>query len=157
MKKIISIALCAVFVCMFIKADAKIRRVGFSGNQIANQDYSDLQAAHDASNAGDTLFIFPGSWSANFSKKMIVVGYGYFLRDSGATVDVQAIDKSFSVSLGLNSGSRENGEDCGMFGGEDSYYLSGIPSILAFYRLTAPTSISDSNPYTITFSVRGNN
>lgn len=338
MKKTISFALCALLLCMFMDADAKVRRVGFSGNLIVNQDYTSLQSAHDASNAGDTLLIFPGSWSANFSKKLIVIGYGYFLKDSGANVNVQVINKSLYVSIDLNStakgcvlegldnltvtlqnitidsikvkrckiafelfnpvltnweitqsyiirvsksdvyyhypvfknlliqncfiaqfgtpnfqsstihtgtfnnnvfgtgtmnflngdflirnniflgtnalvatgnleyknniatnniipagngnkpnvditkvcigypvagkysfderfkikstgpaaGAGENGEDCGMFGGPDLYKLSGIPPIPAFYKLTAPSSMPDSNPYTITFSVRAN-
>jgi hypothetical protein len=49
-----------------------------------------------------------------------------------------------------------SGVDCGMFGGPNPYRLSGIPDVPAFYQLSAPTTVT-TNPFTIQFSVRGNN
>ena len=59
-------------------ANAKIRRVGYWGLPITGQDYADLASAHNAASPGDTLLIFAGNYSAAFSKKLIVIGYGYF-------------------------------------------------------------------------------
>ncbi|MEO7309218.1 MAG: hypothetical protein ABIX01_02380 [Chitinophagaceae bacterium] len=50
-----------------------------------------------------------------------------------------------------------SGVDCGAFGGVNPYKLSGIPAVPAFYKLTAPSNAANSNPYTLTFSVRANN
>ncbi len=54
-------------------------------------------------------------------------------------------------------GAGDGGIDCGMFGGTTPYRLSGIPSTPSFYKLTAPSTSTSTNPYTITFSVRANN
>jgi len=40
-------------------------------------------------------------------------------------------------------GAGVNGEDCGMFGGDDSYVLSGLPNIPAIYFFDAPISGSN--------------
>ena len=61
--------------------------------------------------------------------------------------------KPGSPAIGAGAG----GIDCGMFGGTNPYKLSGMPRIPAFYKLTAPSNITSTNPYTITFSVRSNN
>lgn len=47
--------------------------------------------------------------------------------------------------------------DCGAYGGTNPYKASGIPSVPAFYKLSAPSSSATSSPYTISFSVRSNN
>lgn len=82
-----------------------IRRVGYWGTPLANVDYSDLQSAHDAAAAGDTLLIFPGSWNANYSKKLVTIGYGYFTDTSalgtGANPGLQNIKGSLSISVSL--------------------------------------------------------
>jgi hypothetical protein len=49
------------------------------------------------------------------------------------------------------------GIDCGAFGGVNPYKLSGIPAIPAFIKLTAPGTAANTNPYTLTFSVKANN
>lgn len=49
------------------------------------------------------------------------------------------------------------GVDCGAFGGVNPYKLSGIPAIPAFIKLTAPGTAANTNPYTLTFSVKANN
>ena len=54
-------------------------------------------------------------------------------------------------------GAGVGGTDMGMFGGTNPYKLSGIPKIPAFYKLTAPSNTTSTNPYTVTFSVRSNN
>ncbi|WP_315820967.1 hypothetical protein [Paraflavitalea speifideaquila] len=48
--------------------------------------------------------------------------------------------------------------DCGAFGGNDPYKLSGIPAIPSIYLLTVPASIpSGSSSMNVTFSTRNNN
>ena len=79
MKKVFSTLLFAiVFIMATQPANAKIRRVGYWGTPVNNTDYADLQSAHDAAAANDTILVFPGSWSATYSKKLVTLGYGYF-------------------------------------------------------------------------------
>jgi hypothetical protein len=99
MKKIVSIALCACFVCMFINADALPKRVGFPGIAVSGTDYTNLQAAHNASSPGDTILIYPGNWSATFTQKLIVIGYGYFVKGDSANKDVQVINSQVNTSI----------------------------------------------------------
>jgi hypothetical protein len=119
MKKIITIALCAVFACTLMNADAKIRRVGFFGNQINNQDYTSLQSANDEAKAGDTLLIFPGSWSASLNKKLVIIGYGYFLTGTGADSGLQVTTGYLSVSINFNTNS-------------DNTILEGLDNLLIY-------------------------
>jgi hypothetical protein len=67
-------------------------------------------------------------------------------------------DERFKLKVGSPAiGVGIAGVDCGAFGGVNPYKLSGIPAIPAIYKLTAPGSSANSNPYTITFSIRSNN
>lgn len=67
-------------------------------------------------------------------------------------------DERFKLKAGSPAiGVGISGVDCGAFGGVNPYKLSGIPAIPAVYKLTAPGSSANSNPYTITFSIRSNN
>lgn len=51
-----------------------------------------------------------------------------------------------------------NKPDCGAFGGNDPYKLSGIPGIPTIYALTVPASIPLASPtMNVTFSTRNNN
>lgn len=61
--------------------------------------------------------------------------------------------KAGSPAIGYGTG----GVDCGVFGNINPYKLSGIPATPAFYKLTAPSTNTSTNPYQITFSVRSNN
>jgi len=105
MKKIISYTLCVIFVLILNYADAKIRRVGYPGTLIPKQDYTSLQTAHDSANTGDTLLIFPGSWNANFGKRLVVIGYGYFLSGTGADSGFQVIKGDMTITIGFFSNS----------------------------------------------------
>ena len=67
-------------------------------------------------------------------------------------------DARFALKTGSPAiGAGIGGTDCGVFGGVNPYKLSGIPAVPAFYKLTAPGTSASTNPYTITFSVKGNN
>ena len=80
MKKFFTFATLTVLVLSFTNsANAKIRRVGYFGTPVTNTDYSDLQSAHDAAAANDTIQVYPGSWYATYSKKLVTLGYGYFI------------------------------------------------------------------------------
>ena len=61
--------------------------------------------------------------------------------------------KAGSPAIGAGTG----GVDCGAFGNTNPYKLSGIPATPAFYKLSAPSVNTSTNPYQITFSVRSNN
>ena len=61
--------------------------------------------------------------------------------------------KSTSPAVGAGVG----GVNLGIFGGNNPYKLSGIPRTPTFYKLTAPSNVTGTNPYTITLSVKSNN
>ena len=80
----------------------------------------------------------------------VFVGYP----TQGATSnDGRFILKAGSPAIGAGVG----GVDCGVFGNINPYKLSGIPATPAFYKLSAPSTNTSTNPYQITFSVRSNN
>ncbi len=101
----------ATIVCSTLSVNAKIRRVGYFGNQIANQDYPDVQSAETAASTGDTLLIFPGSYAtANFGKRLIVIGYGYYVSNTllgtGANDSLQAtLTGTLTIGINFNAGS----------------------------------------------------
>lgn len=101
--KLFSLLLFTAIILKIQDADAKIRRVGFSGIPLTGTDYTTLQLAHDASAAGDSIYIFPGSWSATMNKRLVIIGYGY----SAAALDsgLQHIAGALSISITLNTGS----------------------------------------------------
>ena len=75
MKNFCSIVLCAIFVLSLNRANATIRRVGYPGQLVANTDYTNLQSAHDASTNGDTIYLYPGYWSATVYHKIVFLSY----------------------------------------------------------------------------------
>ncbi len=107
--RIFTLLALATMVLSTQNANAKIRRVGYWGVAIANTDYTDLQSAHDAAAAGDTLLLFPGSWSANYSKKLITIGYGYFndtlALGTAANAGLQNIKGTLNCAVYLYAGS----------------------------------------------------
>ena len=124
MKKIFTFAMFATVLFYFDDANAKIRRVGYFGTPITGTDYADLQAAHDNAASGDTLLIFPGSYStAFFSKKLIVIGYGYFVNGQGADSGLQVITGTLGLDIRLASGS-----DSTILQGLDGLFLTAQPS-----------------------------
>lgn len=62
-----------------------------------------------------------------------------------------------AINGGFNSANAAT--NCGIFGGEPLYVYkpSGVPSVPAIYKLTAPTSSAGTNPYNVTISVKSNN
>ncbi len=79
MKKFLVLASVAVMISAF--ANATIRRVGFFGPLIPNQDYATFSTAYTAATSGDTILVFPGivNITQTFAKKLIVIGPGDFL------------------------------------------------------------------------------
>lgn len=76
---------------------AAIRRVGFFGPAVAGVDYPNFQAAHDASAAGDTIMMQPGSSfeSATMTQKLVVIGPGYFLnQNAGLQANTLSMDST---------------------------------------------------------------
>jgi hypothetical protein len=75
-----------------------------------------------------------------------------FVGSSGNSTDGQYQLKTGSPAIGAGA----NGEDCGMFGGNTPYHLSGLPKIPSVYLLTAPSN-SNGNTLPVTISVKSNN
>lgn len=91
--------------CFFtLKSYATIRRVGYFGTATAI-DYTDFQTAHDAANAGDTIYLYPGNWSGVLSKRLTLMGFGYFLSGDGSNAGQQAITTPASLAVSLAQGS----------------------------------------------------
>jgi hypothetical protein len=124
--KLSAMLLAAMFIMATQPSNATIRRVGYWGTARTNVDYADLQSAHDAAAAGDTILIFPGSWSATYSKKLVTLGYGYFVDTSsgglgtGANAGLQNITGALNISISLAAGS----SNC-TFEGLDGLNISG--------------------------------
>lgn len=117
MKKFLPIILMATLVTFATQSKATIRRVGYFGTATAI-DYSDLQSAHDAATPGDTIYLYPGNWNATISRKVVLMGYGYFLAGTGANTGLQTITAALSVTVYINAGC-----DNSVFDGLDNFRL----------------------------------
>lgn len=95
-----------------------LRRAGFTATtaRLANVDYPDLQAAHDAASPGDTIQVYPNttprSYSATFTKRIVLIGPGYLYNTYNTTqseipnAGLQSLVGGIgSVSVTLSSGS----------------------------------------------------
>lgn len=113
-------ALVLLFVCSM--SYAKIRRVGYTGPKITGTDYADLQTAHDDAAAKDTIMLYPGAWGSVFiSKKLVIIGPGYFLTGAGANTGLQNITGTVSADIILQTGA-----DSCIVEGVDNLILSAI-------------------------------
>jgi hypothetical protein len=93
MKKIFLFSLAATLICSL--SFATIRRVGYFGSAVSGVDYSTFQLAHNASAAGDTIMMFPGSdfSQSTMSKRLVVIGPGYFLsQNAGLQANALGMD-----------------------------------------------------------------
>jgi hypothetical protein len=108
-KKFFTLFVLIAFVISLQNVNATIRRVGYWGTPIPAQDYIGLQQAHDAANPGDTILVFPngtsGPYTATFTKRLVVAGYGYLVTGTGSNPDLQAITGSLNSTITLRNGS----------------------------------------------------
>ena len=80
--------------CFLLTVNATIRRVGFtaSTSPVFGIDFADLQTAHNAAVAGDTIQIYPNttptSYSATLNKRLVILGPGYFYNSYNAASDL---------------------------------------------------------------------
>ncbi len=92
MKKLFLLYLAATLISSL--SFANMLRVGYKGPSISGVDYADLQSAHNAANIGDTLMFYPGSYNMQMgqtTKRLVYLGYGYFLSGEGSNPDLQTI------------------------------------------------------------------
>lgn len=132
-KKIFTLLALAAMVLSTQNASATIRRVGYTGTALLNTDYADLQSAHDAAAAGDTILLFPGYYSASYSKKLITIGYGYYndtlALGTGANAGLQNIKGTLSFNVYLYA-SAANSVFEGTDGGSiTAYYGEAVNNI----------------------------
>jgi len=108
---------------------ATIRRVGYFGPAVAGVDYPNFQAAHDASIAGDTIMMHPGSkfGTADMTKKLVVIGPGYFL---GQNANLQAnnigMDSTSSGTMTLSNATVNGSNFIGCTFSPDAIRIIGI-------------------------------
>src|SRR6185312_12071980 len=85
---------------------AKLFRVGYQGLSLSGVDFTTLQAAHDAANAGDTIQVYGDVTASAFNgtKKLIIIGFGY---NFDVNTDLQAIgtDAPSKANLTFSAGS----------------------------------------------------
>ena len=103
MKKILSFAIIVILLLGVNNANAKIRRVGYFGAPVTGTDYSTLQLANDAAASGDSIFLFPGSWTGTITKKLIFLGYGYFIAGTASNANLQNIAGALTVNVTLGA------------------------------------------------------
>jgi len=80
--------------------------------------------------------------------------------NSGAVFDENYyVLKAGSPAINGGFNSANAATNCGIFGGEPLYVYkpSGVPSVPAIYKLTAPSLTAGTNPYNVTISVKSNN
>lgn len=88
MKKLFSILTAVILLLFFfVSSQATMRRVGFFGPPIAGVDYSTFSSAYTAAAAGDTILMMPKSSldGSSVSKRLIIIGPGYFLDPANIT------------------------------------------------------------------------
>jgi len=104
MKKQLLLSLIFVLFCGFISGQHLIR---VNNNAGADPDYATLQAASDAASNGDTIYIegSPTDYDgADISKKLVIIGPGYFLTDNDST-QAFGIGATFNDNINFNAGS----------------------------------------------------
>ena len=117
MKKIFTLAMFATVLFYCNQANAKIRRVGYFGTPVAGTDYSDLQSAHDSCQCQGYDHVIPGrAGTPILVKKIVVLGYGYFVSGTGANANLQNITGALSAQIYL-------------FAGADSSVYEGIDGL----------------------------
>lgn len=107
---------------------AKIFRVGYNGLALTGVDYDDLQQAHNAAAAGDTIQIYTSSATSGIiNKKLVIIGYGY---NFDVNTNLQAI--------GTDAPSRAN---ITFAAGSDGSIVSGVSGTFAVGQVgTTPIS-----------------
>jgi len=98
--------LLSLFTCFFVVTNsiAKIWRVNNNSSVTAN--FTTLQAAHNGAGAGDTLHIeaSPNSYgNLTCTKKLIILGTGYFLSETPNTQAVTISSKVGSIAFNVGS------------------------------------------------------
>ena len=122
----------------FIEANPGVAVPG--SNNRWGQDYNVLFQRIIPDNGGDVNFGSYTGYGAAFDEN-------YYILKAGSP----AINGGFNAANAATN--------CGIFGGETQfvYKPSGIPSVPAIYKLTAPGLNASANPYNVTISVRSNN
>lgn len=103
MKKELLLSLVFVLFCGFISGQ-HLKRV--NNNPGADPDYATLQAANDAASNGDTIYVegSPTDYDgADISKKLVIIGPGYFLTDNDST-QAFGISATFNGEMNFNAG-----------------------------------------------------
>src|SRR5437868_8634088 len=101
MKKFLFFAIIAALLCSANSANAKIRRVGYFGTPVSGTDYSTFQLANDAASTGDSIYLFPGSWTGTLTKKLLLFGYGYFIAGTNPNTNLQNIAGALALNVTL--------------------------------------------------------
>jgi len=139
---------------------ATIRRVGYFGPAVAGVDYPNFQAAHDASTAGDTIMMHPGSkfGTVTMSKKLVVIGPGYFLSQNAALQANTTSMDSTTGKIDINNANASGSSFLACTFPYDAVDISGINvSNLSFINCWFNGIASGNNYWGINFSENINN
>lgn len=88
-------------------------------------------------------------YSLSSTNKLNIASNSLFIPSTG----ISGTDKMYQLSTTSPAkGAGENGVDCGAFGGDEPYVLSGLPSGPIVYELSVPTQVTP--PSTLNIRVR---
>jgi len=101
-KKLFTLLIAAL--CISNVSFANIFRVGYTGTPLAGVDYTTVQEANDAANAGDTIQIYGTVTGGYITKRLVILGFGYNL-DVHPGLQVVAEDAPSYSSISFMGGS----------------------------------------------------
>lgn len=87
-----------ILISVFNNAHATIRRVGFTATiqPVNGLDYLNFQIAHDQSENGDTIQLYPGADGPNYtgiiSKRLVITGPGYLTNSYYTTTSTELVN-----------------------------------------------------------------
>ncbi len=129
-----------------------ISNTSFYNNIIVNGSWNATNSNNDVRNNieyGILLEGFPSENNNQSNVDMSTVFIGYPDQGDYSTDGRwQLVEGSPAIDAGVS------GEDCGMFGGNDPYVLSGIPAIPAIYFLDAATTGSATSGLPVSIKVK---
>lgn len=114
-------------------------------NNISNHDYS-VPLDNIISNNIGSETQFP---IGNGNQQNVIMS-DVFVSKTGNSTDGQFQLKPYSPALGAGN----DGKDCGMFGGESPYVLSGLPSIPAIYEVIMPATGTSNSGINVTIKAK---
>lgn len=116
-----------------------------------------LQCA--AFNIGNSVFYNNFYWGTLYQQNAIIQGnYSLGVPIENVIVNTGSLDAKWILKEGSPAKSGGiNGAECGMFGGQEPYVLSGIPAIPSIYEAIVPDKVKNGENLNVKIKVKANN